>query len=218
MGESWARKVPHLTSSRPPPPPAVDPGNAILLLPPPRRVVAKLVPPPGMTGIFMPFSSGLDGGVTVLLVGWVPACSRASSSTEEVMPSQLARPMGGPPVMPGRSALSDMAVDTERLRRFTFLGGWNTWLLVLPSEPVTSTPSLGEVRAAAAAAFRFLRLTALRLRLAEAACRFRCLSSSSAFRSRWSMTSISTRMLDLGSWMTVQWGTVTGWLDREVVE
>lgn len=54
--------------------------------------------------------------------------------------------------------------------------------------------------------FRFFRLT---FRFFND-CRFLCLSSRSAFLSKWSITSISTLMLEVGSWMTVVWGTVTG--------
>jgi hypothetical protein len=170
VGDSWARNVPHLTSSTPP---------LLLLLPEIER--PPILPPParpfpmaGCAGT-LSLSSGLEGGVTVLLPGCgpVPACSRASSSTEEeVTPSQLARPAIRPPAWPPRrSVLIAMAVETDLLRLETFFGSWNVWLLLLLISPLTMT--VVAVVVAAAAAFRFLRLTARRLRLAAAACRLR---------------------------------------------
>jgi hypothetical protein len=123
VGESWARNVPHLTSSTPP----------LLLLPEIERLPilplpAKLLPVAGCVGI-LSFSSGLDGGVTVLRAecGPAPACRRASNSTdEEVTPSQLARPAIRPPAgIPRLSLFIVIPVETDLLRLETFFGSWN---------------------------------------------------------------------------------------------
>ncbi len=175
LGDSWARNVPHFTNSRNPPPlPLLDPETEPL---PP--LAAALAP-----GGILPFSSGLEGGVTAFRAGPPPALAvrRASNKTDEEVtpPSQLARP---PLTRPRRSSV-DCAVETDRLRRDNFFGGWNS----VPPPPLLSEigrAALEAAAAAAAAAFRFLRLTARRLRLAaEAAARLRNRSSSSALRNR----------------------------------
>ena len=60
--------------------------------------------------------------------------------------------------------------------------------------------------------FLFFRLTFLFLVDPDGAGRFLLLSACpwSEVLRRWSITSISSRMLEVGSWMTVHWGTVTG--------
>ena len=60
--------------------------------------------------------------------------------------------------------------------------------------------------------FRFFRFTFLFLVEPDGAGRFLLLSVCpwSEVLRRWSITSISSRMLEVGSCMTVHWGTVTG--------